>query len=272
LLSAKPSRTLAAEAANWKTEMTRVQSWLILLLGLLQPITGAFSALTGLGTPIGDATAGTDAPEQPLPAFFSIWGLIFLAYLSVGVAGLLRPSAGLEKAGWPLILAGAFNVVWMLSAQLIVSQPLDFFLLAPIFAAAWMTASRVDAVRGGTDSLLFRITDAASGLLAGWISVAAAITVPLTIRTFTGLGPTDLPWPMFWTTFTLAGLAAFLFATRISRSLWFFAALGWGLTGVVLNNWLRTEMHFIAILAAVGTATILLLRVTQAPKRLTSAG
>ncbi|MDP3459347.1 MAG: hypothetical protein Q8S09_08745, partial [Hyphomonas sp.] len=77
-------------------------------------------------------------------------------------------------------------------------------------------------------------------------------------------------WPMFWATFAVAGLAAWLFATRVSRSLWFFAALGWGFLGVVLNNWLRTEMHGIAAMAALGTATILFLRVTRAPKRFRS--
>jgi hypothetical protein len=114
---------------------------------------------------------------------------------------------------------------------------------------------------------VFRIADAASGLLAGWISVATAISVPLTIRTFTGLAPTDFPWLMFWATFVVACAASWFFTAFVSRSLWFFAALGWGFLGVVLNNWLQTEMHFIAIGAAIGTATILLLRVTRAPNR-----
>jgi len=114
---------------------------------------------------------------------------------------------------------------------------------------------------------VFRIADAASGLLAGWISVATAISVPLTIRTFTGLAPTDFPWLMFWATFVVACAASWFFTAFVSRSLWFFAALGWGFLGVVLNNWLRTEMHFIAIAAGISTAAILLVRVTRAPKR-----
>ena len=247
--------------------MTRALPWLILLLGILQPLSGALAPVLGIGTPIGAATANTDAPEQPLPAFFSIWGLIFLAYAGFGLIGILRPVSWYPRIGWPMLIAGAANIVWMASAQLIVSQPLNFILLGPIFAAAWTACSRLETLKLVADAAVFRVADAASGLLAGWISVAAAISVPLTLRTFTGLAPTDYPWPMFWITFAVACAAAWIFTARISRSLWFFAALGWGFLGVVLNNWLRTEMHFIAIAAAIGTATILLLRVTRAPKR-----
>jgi len=251
--------------------MKRALPWLILCLGLLQPLSGALSPVFGIGTPIGDATASTDAPEQPLPAFFSIWGLIFLTYAGFGLAGILRPTAWYPRIAWPMLAAGIANVVWMLSAQLIVSQPLNFVLLAPILIAAWLAAARLQSLRGREHGPTFQLADAASGLLSGWISVATAISVPLTIRTFTNLAPTDFPWPMFWTTFATAGLAAYIFSTRISRSLWFFAALGWGFLGVVLNNWLRTEMHLIAIMAALGTATIVLLRVTRPAKRLKSA-
>ncbi len=251
--------------------MTRALPWLILLLGILQPLSGALAPVFGIGTPIGDASANTEAPEQPLPAFFSIWGLIFLAYAGFGLAGILRPAAWFPKVGWPMLAAGVANIVWMLSAQLIVSQPLNFLLLAPIFAGAWIASARVQTLSASGSGLTLNVADAASGLLAGWISVATAISIPLTIRTFTGLAPTDFPWPMFWTTFATACLASWLYSTRVSRSLWFFGAVGWGLLGVVLNNWLHTEMHLLAGMAALGTATILLLRVTRPPKRFKSA-
>jgi hypothetical protein len=251
--------------------MTRILPWLVLLLGILQPLTGALAAL-GIGSPIGGDTAGTDAPEQPLPAFFAIWGVIFLAYSGFGVMGILRAPAWYPRVGWPMLAAGLSNVVWMLSAQLIGLQPLNFLLLAPIFAAAWIAAARAEALRNAErGTLTFRFADAASGLLAGWISVATAISVPLTIRTFTGLMPTDYVWPMFWSAVAVAALAAYLFASRVSRSLWFFVAMTWGLTGVAINNWVRTEMHLVAATAALGAATILLVRVTRPPKRFKSA-
>lgn len=247
--------------------MTRALPWLILIVGLLQPLSCALAPLAGIGSPIGAATASTDAPEQPLPLFFSIWGVIFLAYAAFGVAGIRKPESWPVQVAWPLLAAGIANIVWMLCAQLIAFQPLNFLLLAPILAAAWITAARVEAIRPGGVGLNFLLADASSGLLSGWIAVATAISIPLTIRTFTGLGPTDFPWPMFWTTFFSAAVAAWAFTRFVSRSLWFFVALGWGLTGIVLNNWLRTEMHWIALIAGAGTATILLLQVTWRANR-----
>ena len=72
--------------------MTRALPWIILLLGFLQPLSGALAPVFHIGANIGASTASSDAPEQPLPAFFSIWGVIFLAYAGFGLAGILRPT------------------------------------------------------------------------------------------------------------------------------------------------------------------------------------
>lgn len=251
--------------------MNRALPWPILLLAVLQPLTGAFAAMTGLGTPIGDATRNIDAPEQPLPVFFSIWGLIFLAGGAFGIAGLRRPADWYPRVGRPLLIAGALNIVWMLSAQLIALQPLDYLLLFPILFASWRAAAELNDITETDTPVTWRLADVASGLLSGWIVAAIAISTPLTIRSLTNLGPTDHPWPMFWLAIAVASLASWLFATRVSRSLWFFAALGWGLVGILMNNWLRTGMHWVALMAGLSAATILLLRVTRGAKRSKSA-
>lgn len=247
---------------------TRHLALVLILLGLLQPLSGALAPVFDIGTQIGAATRETDAPEQPLPAFFAIWGVIFLAYAGFGAALALKPQDAARPVAMAMIAAGAFNILWMLSAQLIDSQPLNALLLAPIIAAAWLAARRLATLREPITLPVRRTADAATGLLAGWISVATAITVPLTIRTFSGLGPTDHVWPMLWTSLGLAALAAWLFNRFISPSLWFHAALVWGLAGIVLNNWLQTGMHGLAAVAGVVTATILLVRVTRAQKRI----
>ena len=233
---------------------------LLLVLGILQPLAGALAPLTGLGTPIGEATRGIDAPEQPLPVFFSIWSVIFLAYILFAIAVWRAREPWMIRIGTPLAIAGALNVVWMLGAQLIVSQLLDFLLLFPIAAAAWIAAYRLDTLRELGWSPLKALADAASGLLAGWISVAIAISIPLTIRNNTFLGPTDLPWNMLWITLITGGMAAWIFARYVSRSWWYFIALGWGLLGIVLNNWTHTGMHWLGITTGIALVLILLLR------------
>ncbi|MEZ5947131.1 MAG: hypothetical protein R3C04_09835, partial [Hyphomonas sp.] len=56
-----------------------------LVVALVQPFAGALAPVLHFGTPIGTATRGLGAPEQPLPVFFSIWSLIFGAFLAFAV-------------------------------------------------------------------------------------------------------------------------------------------------------------------------------------------
>lgn len=233
---------------------------IIILLGVLQPLAGALSPVLGIGTPIGEATRGIEAPEQPLPLFFSIWSIIFLAYFAFGIVYWRAGELWMERVSFPLALAGVLNIVWMLSAQLIAVQPLDFLLLFPICAMAWIAAYRLDQLRETGWSPKKTLADITTGLLAGWISVAIAISIPLTIRSFTSIGSTDIPWNMLWITLITAGMAAWIFARYVSRSWWFFIALGWGLAGIVLNNWTVTQMHWLAIVTVAMLVFILSLR------------
>lgn len=236
---------------------------ILVVLSFLQPLSGALAPLLGIGTPIGDATRGIDAPEQPLPVFFSIWSVIFLGYFLFALAAWRAREPWMMRVAVPLAWAGALNVVWMLSAQLIVSQPLDFLLLFPIGLAAWIAAYKVDRLRETGGAPLKTLADAATGLLAGWISVAIAISIPLTIRSYTTLGPTDIPWNMLWITLITGGVAAWMFARYISRSWWYFIALVWGLCGIVLNNWTVTGMGWLAITTGGIMVFILMLRLLR---------
>lgn len=236
---------------------------LLLILGLLQPLAGALAPALGIGTPIGNATRNLGAPEQPLAFFFSIWSVIFAAFVLFAWNTYTRREPWMTRVAGPLALAGAANVVWMLSAQLIVSQPVDFILLFPIMAFSWTAAARFDRLRGMGGSPEKLTADAATGLLAGWILVAVGISVPLLIRQIMGYGPTDLPWQMLWLMLGSVAFGAWMFARYVSRSLWFFAALAWGLLGVIANNWIVTGMNWLAIMTGVSGIIILSLRLLR---------
>ena len=235
----------------------------LVLIGLLQPLAGALAPLTGLGTPIGATTRTLGAPEQPLAAFFSIWGLIFGAFLAFGYLAWRRREPWMHAVGTPLALAGIANIVWMLSAQLIAWQPLDFLLLFPIAVFSWTAAARFDRMRGMGGSVEKFVADMATGLLAGWILVAAGISVPLLIRHVAPYGPTDFPWQMLWACLGTIAFGAWMFARYVSRSLWFFAALAWGLLGIIANNWTVTGMGWLAIMTGVSGGLILSLRLLR---------
>lgn len=236
---------------------------LLLVIAIVQPFMGALAPVLGIGTPIGTATRGLELPEQPLPAFFSIWSLIFGAFLVFAVIAWRQREAWMMRIGAPLALAGLGNILWMLGAQLIASQLVDFVLLFPVLAASWIAAARFDRMRGMGGSPEKLIADAASGLLAGWSLVAVSISVPLVIRVFTTFGPTDYPWPMLWATLCTAAFGAWVFARYVSRTLWFFVALAWGLLGIIANNWTVTGMGWLAIMTGVAGTLILLLRLLR---------
>lgn len=224
----------------------------LLLIAAILQWAAPLLPLAGIGETVGSqAREGGIPPELPLGIFFSIWSVIFTLYLVFAALAVFNRSYLEEHVGPPLLAAGTGNVVWMLSAQMIGNEWLNFALLLPIVAFSWIAAHRLHLM-GGWDGTRRRLVALAlAGLLAGWSSVAVSISVPRLVRMMAGLEASDHVWLSLWCALLPAGFFAWAFAARISRNLWFFAALGWGLTGIVLNNWTRTGLHGLAIVAAV---------------------
>lgn len=227
--------------------MIQIARYALIPIAILQFLVPILPSL-GVGETVGDvAVAEGIPPELPLGMFFSIWGIIFTAYLGYAILANTKPEPVTDQLAQPLALAGAGNVIWMLSAQMLASDIINALLLIPILAATWVAAYQLDQ-RGGYNGLLRReLVCVLTGLLAGWLTVALTISLPNAARELLGLASTDAPWLSLWMALVPAGLLAWVFASRISRSLWYFAAVGWGLTGIFANNWWRTEMHALAI-------------------------
>lgn len=234
---------------------------LFLLVALLQFLVPVLPQL-GVGRSIGDrATANGIPPELPTGVFFSIWSLIFLGLLLIAILRFRSPDHTSERLAAPLLLATLGNIVWMLSAQGLGLVWLDFVLLFPIALFTWEAAYRLDRTGGydGTPrSILYGLT---VGLFAGWLTVAISISVPDLGRWIMGRGVSDAVWQSLWMTLLPALGLAYLFANHVSRNGWYFAALGWGLFGVVVNNWARLGTHALAIATAVIGAYILFRRI-----------
>lgn len=215
----------------------------------------------GFGETIGDrAVADGIPPELPLGVFFSIWGVIFLGLFAIALLNLVSPDAATEQLSLPLMLATAGNVVWMLSAQALGLVWLDFLLLLPIAYFTWWAAywqDRFARFDGTAKRILLGLT---VGLFAGWLTVAVSISVPDLGRWLLGRGPSDAVWQSLWMTLGPAIILAILFTNRVSRNLWYFAALGWGLFGIIMNNWIRLGTHALAIATAVIAAYVLFRR------------
>lgn len=232
-----------------------IRSALFCLFAILQPLAGGFSQYSGIGTAIGErARENGIPPELPLGIFFSIWSIIFLLYAVCAVMSFrAQPGSALDRATTPLIIAGAGNVAWMMSNQLVGYRPLDLALIAVLLAiAVWA----VRAGQSGRERSL--LVDAETGLLAGWLTAATSISFAPALRTFTGHGATDAVWGYA----ALTGGAALVFVIAIWRrfftNIWYLVALGWGVLGLVLNNLQRTDLTLIGYGFAALIAVILL--------------
>lgn len=206
----------------------------------------------GVGEPIGArAVAEGIPPELPVGIFFAIWGVIFFGLLAMAVLNISDPDAATERLALPLALAAFGNMIWMWSAQSFGYVWLDFLLLLPIAFFAWKAAylqDRTGRYDGTPRSILYGLT---VGLFAGWLTVAISISVPDLGRWLLGRGPSDAVWQSLWMTLVPAVIMAFVFANHVSRNGWYFVAVGWGLTGIIVNNWVRLEIHALAIATGV---------------------
>lgn len=183
-------------------------------------------------------------PELPLGIFFAIWGIIFLAYTSFGIYALRNDTELSRQLSAPLAYTGLLTAIWMPVQQIIGHPVLDLVLLAPIVCFTWIGAYRFDTMRGLGGSPIKWTADVLTGLLSGWLVVATAISVPKAGRYLLDQGPTDSEWISFWSVLAVISVATFYYKRLISRSHWYYWAAGWGLLGILLNNWLRTGFGY----------------------------
>jgi len=241
--------------------MTGLNRFMLLFAALAQ-FSAPLLPLMGAGETIGArAVAEGIPPELPTGVFFSIWSVIFIGYLVMAILHVRAPDHVTRQLVGPLTLAGLGNAIWMVSAQSIGLIWLDFLLLLPIGFFAWEAAYRLDRTEtynGTLRSILYGVT---TGLLAGWLTVAVSISVPDVGRWLLDRGPSDAVWQSLWMTLVPAVVLATVFANHVSRNGWYFVALGWGLLGIVVNNWARLGTHALAIAAAIVGAYILFRRI-----------
>lgn len=243
--------------------MKNRNAFLLLLVAILQWVAPRLPAF-GIGEPQGvRATADGIPPELPPGIFFAIWGVIFLAYTGFALLAVFRPTYLTERLAVPLIIAGAGNVCWILAAQLFGNDWLNTLILIPILIFSWEAAHRLHRM-GGWDGTGQRLLAAlTSGLLSGWLTVAMAISLPRLVRDMRGLGASDHVWTSLWIALITAGLLAWLYRTHVSRGWLFHVALGWGVTGIVINNWMRLELHWLAFIAACAGIYIIASRIVS---------
>jgi hypothetical protein len=150
------------------------------VLAAVAQIAGSPVGTALAGRSVGDVSDDTRSLITPAGWAFTIWGLIFAGCLAWAVYQALPGRRDLEvhrRPGWPLAAAFAGNAVWEVLFPLIgASQPLvPLALLFGIVAATAVAFARLQDLQvSGPARLLPR---AVTGLLLGWVTVAAAVAV-----------------------------------------------------------------------------------------------
>lgn len=216
----------------------------LLPIALVQPVAAYVPPMLGAPTMAERTTAAGFPPELPPGLFFSIWSLIFLAYLAFALYALRRDTELSRRLSGPLAICGATTALWMVSQQAIGQPVLDLLLLAPLVWFSWLAALRFDMMRGMGGSAIKWTADLLTGALSGWAVVALAISTPRAGRHMLGQGPTDSEWIAFWSALAVISIATSIYKRTISRTHWYYYAAGWGLLGILANNWSRTGFGY----------------------------
>ena len=233
--------------------MTKAARLALLPIALVQAVApGLFLLIPGFERIGSEAEIGLlRAPESPPGVFFAIWLPIFTGYLLFAIQALRNDTHLVQRLAVPLASAGILGSIWQLMTVAMGETLLAYPVLLALAAAAWWSAYRFDEMRGLGGSAPKLIADITTGLYAGWMTLAVAISTTTTVRTIGSLGTTDQVWPMLILALTIAVTGALIAFARITRSPWYVAALAWGLLGIIINTWTLTGMNVGAVLTAV---------------------
>ena len=164
----------------------RVRAGALLLVALLQIVAGGLGGSGAFGLSVGVVARENTTVVMPVPAAFSIWGVIYAGILLLAVRQVLpgQPARPVHRAtGWWLVASGVFNTGWILafSAQAVVLAQVIIVALLVVLAVA-MARLTAHPAADAADRLMLH---GPVGLYAGWVSVATVVGAATT-GTFLG--------------------------------------------------------------------------------------
>jgi hypothetical protein len=225
------------------------------LFGAVAQIAGSPLGSALAGRSVGDVSDATRSLITPAGYAFSIWGPVFAGALAWAVYQALPGQRDREvhrATGWPLAAAFTGNAVWELVFPLVGNRVpvLPAVLLFAIVAAA---ASAWARLQGLPLTGLPRLLPAAvTGLLLGWVTLAAAVQVG---SAGVALGaPAQGTAAQVWAVVALGSVAALGTAlVRVARVAAgpFALAVVWGLVAVAVDGG-----PGVVTVAAVGAAAV----------------
>ncbi|MDT9593451.1 hypothetical protein RDV89_10270 [Nocardioides zeae] len=212
---------------------TRPLAWVVLGASVLQVAAPAVSIGVSGDTP--GAGSAPDLLVSPAGWAFGIWGVIYLLAIAQAVGALVAGPGGLpRRLQLDQVLLYASGALWIAMSALGSS-------LATAAALALMLAAAVDGVlvvarSGLVPRWLARLSRAAVGLYAGWVTAAFFLNLGTALVEVGAFDVGGLGWQLVLLAGAAVVLAALAYATRVVAyvvaGIW---ALG-GITATGLGN------------------------------------
>lgn len=232
--------------------------WFNLILPILQPLAGWFAPVTGIGHTIRSISEAHVTSVTPAGYAFAIWLPIFALAIAWGIWQALpagRDTALARRLGWPLAIAFAANIVWMLLAQF-TGMGWHLVVVILVALAASLLAFLLFARDPGESGIGQVIATPLTGLLAGWVSMASFVNVATAARA-SGLIADGAAGSFTAVLLLLAagGLATAIVAL-VRPALWYVAAVVWALVAIVLANGGMRWVHLAPAITAGAMAAL----------------
>jgi hypothetical protein len=204
--------------------------WLLLAGALAQPLAAALPS--ALGYPSVSLRSG-ELPHPLTPAgyAFSIWGVIFLGLIALGVARL-RSGTGSAWIGWPFVGALSLNAAWQFWVPPNGVDAVSLLIITGILSLLLVTAANAPATATGPERWLAKPVVM---LFAGWVSAATFVNIAAALQ-FRGANPAghSLDQQAIWL-IGAAALAVGVLAFRLGH--WAYGgAVIWALVAISAKN------------------------------------
>ncbi len=261
-----PPVTIKSFPSGPERSPAEARRWFNLLLPIVQPLAGYVAPLTGFGHTVQSISDAHVTPVTPAGYAFAIWLPIFALAIAWGIWQSLpggRDTALARRLGWPLAMAFAANILWMLLAQFTgMGWHLVIVILGGlVFAVIAFLMFVRDPGEGGIGRM---IAAPLTGLLAGWVSMASFVNVATAARA-SGLIVDGAAGSFTAVLLLLAagGLATAIVAL-VRPAIWYVAAVVWALVAIVLANagWRAVDLAP-AITAGVMVAVVIAVHVMR---------
>lgn len=215
----------------------------------------ALQAVTGWGQSAAEFSADGDGTLRAAGYAFSIWSVIYAGLVIYAIYQALPRRADpvlLATVGWPSVIAAAGCGLWIIAS----AADLDWASVAIILVSALamiLGLWRARQAGRGQSEWPRRLVVWPLGLLAGWLTTAAALNI-LTVLTAQGIiGPQSAQ------SAALAGVAGVtavaLIGAYVLRVGAYGLAVSWGLVAVAVAE--AAPKPLVALAALVGAALVL---------------